>query len=617
MTSSSGPQILSASGRRRFSQVSGLIRPSFSRYRNRLLLGFAALVGVDFLQLIIPRLLKIAVDGLAAGRATERTLLLIGFFILLTAVIAAFLRFCWRYLIVGFSRLLERDIRNRIYAHVLTMDRPFLEKHTTGDIMAHVSNDLQAVQMACGIGLVSAFDALVMSTAAICFMLYIDVELTLLALLPMPLLAVSTRILTSRLHHRFNLVQEQFGLLTEFVRSALVSIRLIKAYTMERLQKRDFENLGWKFVRSNIQVAYVQGLLFPLATLVGHLGMLMVLYFGGRFAIEGKISLGDFVAFVTYLSMLVWPMMAIGWVASLAQRGLTSLNRIQTLLSTVPLLRDAPDRGGNAAPGEPSFHLRNLTFTYPNGTHPVLRNISLELHQGVHGITGRTGSGKSTLCKLLARLYPVADGTLFFGGRDVNTLPLRTVRDCIGYVGQEAFLFSATVRENIAFARPEAEFGEIVAAARAAAIHDDIVSFPLGYETVVGERGVTLSGGQRQRVALARALLSDRPVLIIDDALSALDVETEDEVLRSITGAGRGRLVLLVSQRIKLLSGTDGVIILEKGEIVDRGVHTELLDRNDFYQIMYAKQSRENAGKEEVAAPAMTAGGMRGGEEDA
>jgi len=617
LTSSSGQQILSPSGRRRFSQVSGLIRPSFSRYRNRLLLGFAALIGVDFLQLIIPRLLKIAVDGLAAGRATERTLLLIGFFILLTAVIAAFLRFCWRYLIVGFSRLLERDIRNRIYAHVLTMDRPFLEKHTTGDIMAHVSNDLQAVQMACGIGLVSAFDALVMSTAAICFMLYIDVELTLLALLPMPLLAVSTRILTSRLHHRFNQVQEQFGLLTEFVRSALVSIRLIKAYTMERLQKRDFENLGWKFVRSNIQVAYVQGLLFPLATLVGHLGMLMVLYFGGRFAIEGKISLGDFVAFVTYLSMLVWPMMAIGWVASLAQRGMTSLNRIQTLLSTVPLLRDEPDTGGNAAPGVPSFQLRNLTFTYPNGTHPVLRNISLELHQGVHGITGRTGSGKSTLCKLLARLYPVADGTLFFGGRDVNTLPLRTVRDCIGYVGQEAFLFSATVRENIAFARPGAEFVEIVAAARAAAIHDDIVSFPLGYETVVGERGVTLSGGQRQRVALARALLSDRPVLIIDDALSALDVETEDEVLRSITGAGRGRLVLLVSQRIKLLSGTDGVIILEKGEIVDRGVHTELLDRNDFYQIMYAKQSRENAGKEEVPAPAMTAEGMRGGEEDA
>lgn len=594
MTSSSPWKIFSVPDFRRIRQVSRFIRPIFTRYRNRLFLGFAALIGVDFLQLIIPRLLKTAVDKLAAGQATERTLLLIGFFILLTAITAAFLRFCWRYLIIGFSRLLERDIRNRIYAHVLTMDRPFLEKHTTGDIMAHVSNDLQAVQMACGIGLVSAFDALVMSTAAICFMLYIDVELTLLALLPMPLLAVSTRILTARLHSRFNLVQEQFSLLTEFVRSALVSIRLIKAYTMEGLQKRDFEKLGRKFVRSNIQVAYIQGLLFPLATLVGHLGMLMVLYFGGRFAIEGKISLGDFVAFVTYLSMLVWPMMAIGWVASLAQRGVTSLSRIQALVSTVPLLKDRSDGNGGAVIGEPSFRLHNLTFTYPNGAHPALRNISLELNPGVYGITGRTGSGKSTLCKLLVRLYPVPDGSLFFASRDVNVLPLNTVRDRIGYVGQEAVLFSATVRENIAFARPGATFEEIAAAARAAAIHDDILSFPRGYETQVGERGVTLSGGQRQRLALARALISNRPVLIVDDALSALDVETEDEVLRSITGSGYGKLVLLVSQRIKLLSETDEIVILEKGEIADKGRHQDLLMRNAFYQIMYEKQSREN-----------------------
>jgi ATP-binding cassette, subfamily B, multidrug efflux pump len=595
LTSSPPLKIFSGSGPRRIRRVSFLIRPVFVRNRNRLLLGFAALIGVDFLQLIIPRLLKTAVDALAAGQATERTLLLIGFFILLTAVTAAFLRFCWRYLIIGFSRLLERDLRNRIYAHVLTMDRPFLERHTTGDIMAHVSNDLQAVQMACGIGLVSAFDALVMSTAAICFMLYIDVKLTLLALLPMPLLAVSTRILTARLHNRFNLVQEQFSLLTEFVRSALVSIRLIKAYTMEGLQNRDFEKLGSQFVRSNIQVAYIQGLLFPLATLVGHLGMLMVLYFGGRFAIEGKISLGDFVAFVTYLSMLVWPMMAIGWVASLAQRGVTSLARIQTLLSTVPLLKDVTGANGDAAVGEPSFRLRGLTFTYPNGAHPALHNISMTLNPGVYGITGRTGSGKSTLCKLLVRLYPVPDGSLFFAGRDVNTLPLKTVRDRIGYVGQEAVLFSATIRENIALARPGATLAEIEAAARAAAIHDDILSFPQKYETRVGERGVTLSGGQRQRLALARALLSNRPVLIVDDALSALDVETEDEVLRSITGRVHGKLVLLVSQRIKLLSETDEIIILEKGTIADKGRHQDLLERNVFYQIMYAKQSREDA----------------------
>lgn len=594
MTASPQPKILPSSDRGEIRRLSRLVRPIFARYRNRLFLGFAALVGVDFLQLIIPRLLKAAVDRLAAGTATERTLLLIGLFILLTAVAAAFLRFCWRYLIIGFSRLLERDIRNRIYSHVLTMDRPFLEKHTTGDIMAHVSNDLQAVQMACGIGLVSAFDALVMSTAAICFMLYIDVPLTLLALLPMPLLAVSTRVLTGRLHHRFNLVQEQFSLLTEFVRSALVSMRLIKAYTMEGLQERHFEKMGRKFVRLNIQVASVQGLLFPLATLVGHLGMLMVLYFGGRFAIEGKISLGDFVAFVTYLAMLVWPMMAIGWVASLAQRGITSLARIHALLSTEPLLRDNDAVSAEAAGGSPSFRLHNLTFAYPNGAHPALRGVSLDLQPGIYGLTGRTGCGKSTLCKLLVRMYQVSDGALFFSGRDVNDLPLRTVRDRIAYVGQEAVLFSATIRENIAFARPGAPLAEIEAAAEAAAIHAEILDFPKGYETVVGERGVTLSGGQRQRLALARALLSNRPVLIVDDALAALDVETEDEVLRAITAAGPGKLVLLVSQRIKLLSETDEVIILEKGAVAERGPHRDLLLRNRLYQTMYEKQSREN-----------------------
>jgi len=572
--------------------VLSLIRPIFARYALRLGLGFGALVGVDFLQLIIPRLLKRAVDGLAAGAVSQHQLLLLSCFILLAATCAAILRFCWRYLIIGFSRLLERDIRNRIYSHVLGMDRPFFDKHTTGDIMAHVSNDLQAVQMACGIGLVSAVDAVVMSTAAICFMLYIDVRLTVLALLPMPLLAFSTRILTARLHQRFNLVQEQFSLLTEFVRSTLVSLRLVKAYTMEDMQKRDFEQMGQEYVRSNIRVAIIQGLLFPLATMVGNLGMLMVLYFGGRFAMEGKISLGDFVAFVTYLYMLVWPMMAIGWVASLTQRGLTSLNRIKNLLSTVPQLQDFARKGEDV--GTPSFRLQNLTFTYPHASHPVLHDLSLSLEPGVYGITGRTGCGKSTLCKLLVRMYPVPDGALFFGGRDVNTLSLQQVRGQIGYVGQDAILFSDTVAANIAYGRPGATVAEIETAARGAAIHDDILTFAKGYQTMVGERGVTLSGGQRQRLALARALISNRPVLIVDDALAALDVETEHEVLGTIGINEHRKLILIVSQRIKLLSETDEIIILEKGKISDRGRHAELLTSNVFYQTMHEKQSRDH-----------------------
>ena len=310
------------------------------------------------------------------------TLLVISAFIIVVALGAGLLRFSWRYLIIGFSRLLERDIRNRIYSHVIKMDQPFFEKRTTGDIMAHISNDLQAVQMACGIGLVSAVDALVMSVAAISFMIYIHPQLTLLALLPMPLLAICTRILTGRLHHRFNIVQEQFSLMTEFVRSTLVSIRLVKAYTMENLQKKEFDKLGWNYAQSNIRVAKIHGLLFPVAVLVSNLGMLLVLYFGGSFAIEGKITLGDFVAFITYLYMLVWPMMAIGWVANLTQRGVTSLKRIHELVTSVSQLKDVTDDPDRKVEN-PSFHLKNLTFSYQSAIHPTLANLTINFKEGI------------------------------------------------------------------------------------------------------------------------------------------------------------------------------------------------------------------------------------------
>ena len=572
--------------------VSELIRPLFFRYSKRLALGFAALIGVDFLQLIIPRLLKIAVDALSIGKATDKTLATVSCLILTAAVGAALLRFSWRYLIIGFSRLLERDIRNRIYGHVLKMDQSFYEKRTTGDIMAHISNDLQAIQMACGIGLVSAVDALVMSVAAISFMIYIDLKLTLLALLPMPFLAICTRILTGRLHHRFNAVQEQFSLMTEFVRSTLVSIRLVKAYTMESLQKKEFGKLGEEYVRGNIRVAVIHGLLFPVAALVGNLGMLLVLYFGGKFAIEGRITMGDFVAFVTYLYMLVWPMMAIGWVANLTQRGVTSLRRIQSLITSQPLILERPGIQYTHIE-KPSFLLRDLNFTYQAATHPALEKLNMELTEGIYGLTGRTGSGKSTLCKLLTRQYPVPDGTMFFGERDVNTLSVDTVRDKIAYVGQEAVLFSNTIAANIGFGTPEVSFEEIESATRRAAIHSEILDFPEGYNTVIGERGVTLSGGQRQRIALARALVTDRPILIIDDALAALDVETEHEVLQSILNRQKRCIVLIVSQRIKLLSETEKIYILHKGRLQDMGTHNELLAINDLYRTMNKKQARE------------------------
>ncbi len=570
-----------------------LVRPSYSNYRGRLAVGIIALLSVDLIQLIIPRVIKYGVDGLAEQHITQTGLLKLGGLIIFFAMIVAVLRFCWRYLIIGFSRILEKAVRNRMFRHILKMDAPFFESHTTGDLMAHMSNDLSAVQMACGMGMVAAVDAIVMSTAAIGFMMHINVKLTLLALLPMPFLAIFTRILSAKLHKKFTTVQEQFSLLTEFARSTLVSIRLIKAYTTEAFQTDRFDRIGQKYVRSNLKVALIQGLMFPIATLVGNIGMLLVLWFGGGLVINEVITIGDFVAFITYLYMLVWPMMAIGWVANLVQRGLTSLNRIYTLVnykSTLPEIETSRD----VALENPRFELKNLTFSYSGAETPALADISIQLGPGIHGITGRTGSGKSTLCRLLARLYPVDDNQLYLNDRDVNTLSVDYIRSHIGYVGQEPVLFSDTIAANIALGMPDADIDEIQTAARHAAIHEDILEFAQGYETVIGERGVKLSGGQRQRLALARALLCDKPILLIDDGLSAVDVATEHEVFEGLQYRLAGKTVVIVSNRIKLLSMTDRIIIFHNGRIAHDGSHAQLLKDSSLYQTMFKKQMRQN-----------------------
>lgn len=570
-----------------------LLVPLFRQYRVRLLCGFSALLAVDFLQLLVPLLLKKGIDGLDRPGANESFLLHLALLIFVIACTVALLRFLWRTLILGFSRLLERSLRERIFAHLLNMDRLFYGQWSTGGLMAHAGNDLTAVQMACGMGMVAAVDALVMSTAAICFMLAIDVRLTLIALLPMPLLAVCTKLLSGKMHVRFTRVQEQFGRMTEFVRNTLVSIRLIQGYCLEQRQGKAFDRMGTRYIRSNLKVAVIQGLLHPLATLTGNAGMLLILYFGGMQVIERKISLGSFVAFVTYLAMLVWPMMAIGWVANLVQRGLTSLDRISRLLGEQPILRGGKIVLHLPVTG-PVIHCRNLVFSYPGMKAPALDGINLELSPGIYGVTGRTGSGKSTLCRLLARLYPVGRDMLCICGQDVNTLTLSSVRQQIGYVGQQVFLFSDTVYNNICFGRPDADRNQVEAAARAASIHDDILGFVDGYATRVGERGVRLSGGQKQRIALARALLCDRPILIIDDGLSALDVETEQEVFENIRRQYNDRLALLISHRVNLLRKTDRIFLFEEGAIAVAGNHEQLRSTSSLYAVMAAKQQVNN-----------------------
>ena len=584
-----------------YAEFKTLLRPLFVHHRYRLLLGFSALLLVDLLQLTIPRIIKRGVDGLAEQSISQAGLLRLGLAILGIALLVVMLRFCWRYLIIGFSRLLERAVRNRLFNHILKMDAQFFEKHSTGNLMAHLGNDLSSVQMACGMGMVAAADALVMSIAAIGFMLAIDPALTVLALLPMPFLAISTRILSGKLHKRFATVQEQFSSMTEFTRSTLLSIGLIKAYTMETFQAARFNVLGKEYAGSNISVAKIQGLISPLASLVGSCGMLMILFFGGKLVIAATISLGDFVAFITYLYMLIWPMMAIGWVANLAQRGLTSLGRIQHLLNARAALIDITPIEKEIPLGPVGFSLKNLSFSYVSSTQPALSEVTLDFPPGVYGITGRTGSGKSSLCKLLTRVYPVEDGMLFFAGSDVNSLSIEHIRSHIGYVSQEPTLFSATITDNIKLGRPASTQEEVIEAAKNAAIHNDILEFKDGYDTLIGERGVKLSGGQRQRLSLARALLCNRPVLIIDDGLSAVDVATEHDVFNGIKDHLEGKTVIIVSNRIKLLSMTDRITILNEGEVEMQGSHEDMLSRSSLYQTMYEKQMKNNDYREPSA----------------
>lgn len=567
--------------------------PYFKQHAPRVILGFLTLIAVDFLQLVIPRIVKVAVDALQEGTATPSRLLAYGAFIVLLALLIAAMRFLWRNLLLGFSRLLETDLRNRMFSHILSLDRAFFQRKPPGEIMALATNDLSSVQLAGGMGLVAFVDAVFMGMAAIAFMAYIDPLLTAIAIAPMPVLALLTRFLSARLHRRFRKVQEQFSSMTEFVRSTFTSIRLIKAYNQEGYQASRFNALGEAYVTDNLRLAKIYGTLFPISGLVGNISMLLVLFFGGRMTIQGRITVGDFVAFITYLFLMTWPMMALGWVTDLFQRGITSLARIQELLLEEPRLKDpVSPRPASISRGEIS--LRGLSFSYlgHEDQGEVLRGIDLHIPPGVFlGIVGKTGSGKTTLCHLLARLYPVQDGTIYFDGMDVNTVPFSTVRGAIAYVPQEVVLFSNTIAFNISMGKPEATQAEIETVARAAAIHDEIVAMPNGYQTRIGEKGVKLSGGQRQRLAIARALLLNRPILIIDDGLSAVDMETEHAIIGSIASYLKGRTCIVVSHRVAPLADAQEIVVMEGGRIVERGSHAHLLERSPFYATIYRQQT--------------------------
>jgi ATP-binding cassette, subfamily B, multidrug efflux pump len=575
-----------ASGARR-------IRDYVRRYRGEFALGFVALVLTNVFALTIPWLLKLAVDALAGAEpGAIRTARWLAVAIAGAAVMMGAIRTLSRIWIFGAGRRVEFDLRNELFEHLSRMPPGWFHRHSVGDVMSRAVNDLTQVRLLLGPGLLNIVNTAVAYGVGITLMVIIDPWLTLMALIPYPLLLLWVRLFAGRLYRRSRAVQDKLGELSTDLQENLAGQQVLKAYGREPASIAAFAARNEEYLGLSLRLALTRGLMVPVFGLVGGVGTLVVLWLGGRAVIDGRISLGALVAFNGYLAILAWPTIALGWILSVWQRGMSAMARLNEIFSAVPGIVDEGQEEPETLHGR--IEIRDLTFRHEDAETPALQGLSIEVPAGSRlGIVGATGSGKSTLVDLLPRLKPVPKGTIFIDGIDVNDMPLRILRGAIGYAPQDPFLFSATLHDNIAFARPDATREEVREAARLAALDDDVTAFPRGYETLVGERGVTLSGGQRQRVALARALLKDPRILVLDDSLSSVDAETESRILAGLEEVVGGRTSIIVSHRIAAVQRCDRIIVLEAGRIIASGTHDALVAAGGLYADLWRRQRLE------------------------
>jgi len=578
------------------------------RYRRGFALGLACTALSTMASLATPWVLKHAVDDLNQG-VTGAKLRTYAALILGLALAAGVFRFLMRRVIVGVSRHLEYDLRNDFFRRLQILSPAYYHAHRTGDLMSRATNDLGAVRMMAGPAVMYSASTIIVFVVALAFMIGLDARLTAIALVPLPFVSLAVRYFGSAIHRRFEAIQAQLSELSAVAQEALAGVRVVRAYRQEAAEIERFARANTEYVRRNVVLIRLQGLFYPSLGLFLGLGGLLVLWLGSRDVIQHRLTIGEFVAFNAYLAMLTWPMIAFGWVTNMLQRGAASWKRMLEIMDAVPDVADGPAAGPPPAAIRGAIEFRNLTFAY-DGT-PVLEGVSLRVAAGeTLAIVGHTGSGKSTLINLLPRLYEPPRGTVFIDGADVRDIPLPVLRGAIGFVSQEPFLFSESLGANIDFgaaameAPPQVDVprqlhaaaGRADAIAHAAGIarlDTDVRGFPDGYDTMVGERGITLSGGQKQRTALARALAMDPRILILDDALSAVDTYTEEEILSRLRGVMRQRTSVIVSHRVSTVREADQIIVLSGGRIVERGRHDELIRLGGAYADLHRKQLLE------------------------
>lgn len=565
----------------------------FKQEKKSYIIGVFSLMMVALVQLVPPKVIGVVVDEIV-NKEIRLTKIIVWVALLVGAGLAQYLfRYIWRMHIWGSAARLEKELRTQLFHHFTKMDSIFYQKYRTGDLMAHATNDLNAIQNVAGAGILTFADSVITGgTTIIAMVLFVDWRLTLIALLPLPLLAVTSRVLGSKLHDAFRDSQAAFSAINDKTQESITGIKVIKTFGQEKEDLADFTEKIDDAIVKNKRTNFLDALFDPFITLIIGVSYVLTIIIGGRFIMEGTISLGQLVSFIAYIGMLVWPMFAIGRLFNVLERGNASYDRVNELLHEKTHIIERKDAIKTMAQGTISMKIDS--FSYPKEETVALENIQFSLQEGeTLGIVGKTGAGKTTILKLLMREYDQYQGTISFGKHNIKNYTLDALMGAMGYVPQDHFLFSMTVRDNIRFAKPDLEQAAVEQAAALAFINQEIKAFPEGYDTMVGERGVSLSGGQKQRISIARALIVEPELLILDDALSAVDAKTEEAILSNLKETRQEKTTIITAHRLSSVMHAKEILVLDEGKIIERGTHQELLTQKGWYQRMWEKQQLE------------------------